>query len=107
MSPPEDELPNNLRAAVDKVMEQETLVRKPSTGSVPGMPATKQVLIRATDKDKDLWQRAAEHKGVSLSEFVRTACNEASSFLECQHPREYRRTYSWSDTCTLCGKRLK
>ena len=70
-------------------------------------PTVSQVLIRATPEEKDRWKAAAEKSGQSMSDFIRSCCNERSGeLLDCQHPVEYRKTYPWSSTCMKCGVRL-
>lgn len=70
--------------------------------------ADKQVIVRATKTEHERWKRAAEVEGTSLSQMVRDLMNKkATSILDCNHPREYRKTYPWSDTCTKCGTRLR
>jgi predicted HicB family RNase H-like nuclease len=108
MSPKEEEyeIQDNIQAAVDGVMKMEGLTRKPNTGSKPGLPANKQVLIRATDEDHERWKTAASELGISLAEFVRDVCNKAAGTTECQHPMEQRKIYPWMQRCMKCGKRL-
>lgn len=102
----EYEIQDNIQAAVDGVMKMEGLTRKPNTGSKPGLPANKQVLIRATDEDHERWKTAAAELGISLAEFVRDVCNKAAGTTECQHPMEQRKIYPWMQRCMKCGKRL-
>jgi predicted HicB family RNase H-like nuclease len=97
---------DNIQAAVDGVMKVEDLTRKANTGSKPGLPANKQVLIRATDEDHERWKTAAAELGVSLAEFVRDSCNKAAGSLECQHLPEHRKVYPWMQKCLNCGKRF-
>jgi predicted HicB family RNase H-like nuclease len=97
---------DNIQAAVDGVMKAEDLTRKANTGSKPGLPANKQVLIRATDEDHERWKSAASVLGVSLAEFVRDACNKAAVSMDCQHLPEHRKVYPWMQKCLNCGKRF-
>jgi len=98
----------NLEAAMNKVAETLNLTRKINTGSKPGEPAQRQVLIRASVTDHENWKRTAEIRGVALSELIRELCNiAAKEALECQHPAEFRKTYKWSDTCLKCNTRLR
>jgi predicted HicB family RNase H-like nuclease len=101
-----EEVQDNIQAAVDGVMKVEDLTRKANTGSKPGLPANKQVLIRATDEDHERWKTAAAELGVSLAEFVRDSCNKAAGSLECQHLPEHRKVYPWMQKCLNCGKRF-
>lgn len=99
---------DNIEAAMDKVAETLEPTRKPNTGSTPGEPAMKQVIVRATEHDQDRWKQAAEKQGVSMAEFVRRVCNEAASEeLDCKHPIQYRKSYPWSERCTRCNTRLR
>lgn len=98
---------DNVEAAMEKVAETLDLTRSTNTGSKPGEPAAKQVLVRASESDHQRWKDAAEKKGVSMSEFVRECCNEAASeLLECQHPTNMQRFYPWGKTCLQCGEKL-
>lgn len=101
-----EEVQDNIQAAVDGVMKIEDLTRKANTGSKPGLPANKQVLIRATDEDHERWKTAAAELGVSLAEFVRDACNKAAGSMMCQHLPEHRKVYPWMSKCLKCGKRF-
>lgn len=99
---------DNLEAAMSKVAGALKHTRKPNTGSTPGEPAQRQVLIRASARDHDRWKQSAEVHGMALSELIRELCNNfAILTLDCQHPAEFRRTYSWSDTCLKCNTRLR
>ena len=108
MSDDKSQNDDNLEAAMEQVARTTRLSRKANTGSTPGAPAEKQVLIRASEADHERWKQAAEFVGKSLAEFVREVMNaKAAELLDCQHPLEYRRQYPWSDVCLKCGKRLK
>lgn len=99
---------DNIEAAMDKIAETLTPTRKSNTGSTPGEPAQRQVLIRATVRDHERWKQCAEIRGMALSELVRELCNNlAVEMLDCSHPMEFRRTYKWSDTCLRCNTRLR
>lgn len=99
---------DNIEAAMDKIAETLEPTRKPNTGSSPGEPALKQVLIRASEVDHNRWKEVADRRGQSLSEFVRHVCNiEADNELDCQHPMQYRKKYPWAERCTRCGLRFK
>lgn len=99
---------DNLEAAMEKVAETTSKGRSSNIGSKPGEPASKQVLIRANEVDHERWKRAAEARGVSLSEFIRDCLNDrASELLDCQHPLNQRRYYPWSEMCLACGQRLR
>ena len=99
---------DNIEAAMEKIAETLTPTRKSNTGSSPGEPAQRQVLIRATVRDHERWKQCAEMRGIALSELVRELCNNlAIEMLDCSHPMEFRRTYKWSDTCLRCNTRLR
>lgn len=99
---------SNLEAAMNKVAETLNLTRKVNTGSKPGEPAQRQVLIRASVTDHERWKKTAEARGLALSELIRELCNAAATEeLECTHPAEFRKTYKWSDTCYKCNTRLR
>lgn len=99
---------DNIEAAMDKLAETLEPTRKTNTGSTPGEPALKQVLIRATELDHNRWKEVADRRGQSLSEFVRQVCNvEAERELDCQHPMEFRKNYPWAERCRKCGFRFR
>ena len=98
---------NNLNAAMKKVIESTDLTIKPIEGTDDG-PANSQVLIRTTDTDKERWKNAAESSQMTMSSWIRSVLNDAArKILDCEHPKEMRRVYPWSDICTKCGKRFK
>ena len=101
-----EEVQDNIQAAVDDVMNVTELTRKANTGAKPGLPANKQVLIRATDEDHERWKSAAAELGVSLAEFVRDVCNKAAGTTGCQHLPQDRKVYPWMQKCMKCGKRF-
>lgn len=99
---------DNLIPAVDKYAESMKLTRGSNTGSKAGSPATKQVLIRATDEDHLRWKEAAEKSGVTLSEYIRDVLNGASKEdLDCIHPLEYRRWNLRTEKCLKCGAKIR
>jgi hypothetical protein len=101
-----NETPDNVEAAMDKVAETLDMTRSTNTGSKPGEPAAKQVLVRASEADHQRWKDAAEKQGISMSEFVRECCNAAATqLLDCQHPTNMTRFYPWGKTCLQCGKK--
>lgn len=103
-----DEQEDNIEAAMAKVAENLTLTRKANTGSVPGEPAQKQVMVRASEIDHVRWKEAAEKSGISMAEFIRDAVNVAAkNALECEHPVETRKSYPWSEFCLKCNSRIK
>lgn len=98
---------DNIEAAMKHVAETIDPTVPHNTNAEDGATATKQVLIRATEADRTKWKLAADHDGISLSEFIRNACNaKAASILECQHPAEMRKFYPWGTTCLKCKAKL-
>ena len=103
----EAEIFDNLDAAMTKVAESIKPTRKATTGGGDGQPVQKQVLIRASEADHERWRDAAEKNGMSMSEFIRVAANDAAARVaECQHPIDRRKTYPWASFCLECNKRL-
>lgn len=99
---------DNIEAAMDHVAETIEPTRSPNTNSQDGKTANKQVIVRATEEDHERWKAAANFENISLSEFMRNACNKAAgNILECSHPMEMRKAYPWSERCLSCGKRLR
>lgn len=99
---------DNLKAAMKQVAETMPLTRPSNTNADGDATASKQVLIRATEYDRDRWKQAADKEDISLSEFIRNACNHAAAeSLDCQHPIEMRKIYPWSETCLKCKTRLR
>lgn len=108
-STPEEQEPteDNIVAAMEMVAENLEPTIGKTTGAEEDQTATKQVLIRATERDRDRWKEAADSKGISLSEFVRNLCNAAADeILDCNHPQEMRIAYPWSERCMACGHRF-
>lgn len=70
--------------------------------------ADKQVLIRATQYDKDRWKASADAKGLTVSEWIRSVLNDAArNTLDCSHPINRRRYYPWAEFCLECNMRLR
>lgn len=94
---------DNLEAAVGAL--ERGMAVGASTGSEEGEPAQKVVYVRVSVGKHGEWSEVAEGRGVSLSEFVRSCVDPVvDGVLRCPHLR--RQTYTWSDTCLDCGKRL-
>jgi predicted HicB family RNase H-like nuclease len=99
---------DNLDAAMEKVAENITMGRRSNTGSKPGEPAQKQVIVRTSEANHDKWKQAAEIQGVSLAEFIRALADaEAKKLLECTHPADSVVRYPWLVKCKKCGERLE
>ena len=94
------------QAAVAAALDEVTLGVSSPTGAEPG-EGTVQVLVRVPAASRDRWKAAAEAAGVTLSEFVRSRCDDAAGeVLDCQHPLAYRKTLPWAEICKACGTRL-
>ena len=99
---------DNLAAAMDKVAEFIEPTVASNTGAEPGAPAVAQVLVRTTHEERERWKEAAEAKGLSLSEFIRSVVGDATAaVLDCPHPLNQRRWYPWAEFCIECGNRLR
>jgi len=104
----EDAPPDNVESAMDKVASVLNLSRKKNINTKDGETAQKQVMIRATDEDHEKWKQCAEHLGVSMAEFIRSACNDKyEDIMVCKHPLEFRKSYPWREDCLKCGKVLR
>lgn len=98
------ESPDNLAAAVKAVGTN--LSRRTKASGADN--EQQQVLIRAPRDSHERWKQAAEQRGISMSEFVRTAADtEAAAILDCLHGVEHRRWYPWSELCLKCGIELR
>ena len=96
---------DNLEQAMNAVAE--VMEHTISTRLEGETPADKQVLIRATDVDRERWKNAAQKEGKSLAQFLRDTINEkVVEILDCTHPLEQRRIYPWAQICTRCNQRL-
>jgi hypothetical protein len=99
---------DNLVAAMDHVADHLEPTVAPDTGSEPGAPAAAQVLVRTTHEERERWKQAAERRGLTLSDFVRSTVGAATAdTLDCPHPLNQRRWYPWAEFCLECGQRLR
>jgi len=97
---------DNVEAAMHDLAEGMDLTVSTKVSDDDG-PADKQILIRATEHDRERWKRAAEVEGVSLSALIRSTMNgRVTEILDCTHPPQFRKTYPWADFCTKCDMRL-
>jgi hypothetical protein len=97
---------DNIEAAMNHVAEDMDLTVSTRVSDDDG-PADKQILIRATESDKERWKRAAEVAEVSLSALIRDTMNiKVTDILDCSHPMEFRQKYPWAEFCTKCDIRL-
>ena len=97
---------SNLTAAMNHVAENINLTVAPMS-KVDDAPADKQVLIRATEYDRNRWKDASVKSGITLSSWIRDALNrEASNALDCPHPMHQMRFYPWATICLECGMRF-
>jgi predicted DNA binding CopG/RHH family protein len=96
------------REAIDKVMEENKDISISNPATANGETVDKQVLIRASEADRDRWKQAAEKGGLTLSAWIRDSLNKsASDALDCPHPLNFRRFYPWAEICLSCHTRLK
>lgn len=96
----------NIRAAIDKVISTSDMNVRRMQKDDDG-PASKQVLIRTTDLDRENWKKVSEIVGTTLSAWIRETLNEkARIFLECDHPESFTRSYPWAVLCNKCGRRI-
>lgn len=97
---------SNLISAMNHVAENTSMSVSPMQKS-DDAPADKQVLIRATEHDRDRWKNASNKVGVTLSSCIRDALNkEAANVLDCPHPDHQVRYYPWATICLECGQRF-
>lgn len=102
----EHDVEDNIEAAMDKVAETLEPTRQPRPENEDAF--SKQVLIRASQRDHERWKMAAATLGVSMAEFVRDCANSrATDLLDCSHPLNQRRYYPWAEFCLKCGMRLR
>lgn len=99
---------NKIREAVDKVMEDDKNLSIANPATAAGETVDKQVLIRASEHDRDRWKSAADKSGSTLSAWIRDSLNKAAAeALDCTHPLNSRRFYPWAEICLACNTRLK
>ena len=97
---------DNIEAAMHDLAEGMDLTVSTKVSEDDG-PADKQILIRATEHDRERWKRAAEVAGISLSALIRNTMNiKVTDILDCSHPMEFRQEYPWASFCTKCDIRL-
>ena len=97
---------DNIEAAMAQVAEDMDLTVSTRVSDDDG-PADKQILIRATESDRERWKRAAEVAEVSLSALIRNTMNiKVTDILDCSHPMQFRQEYPWASFCTKCNIRL-
>jgi predicted DNA-binding protein len=97
-----------IREAVDKVMEEDKDLAIANPATTNGESVDKQVLIRASEHDRERWKQSAEKAGTTLSAWIRDSLNgSAAEALDCPHPLNFRRFYPWAEICLSCHTRLK
>ena len=97
---------DNVEAAMHEIAEDMDLTVSTKVSDDDG-PADKQILIRATENDRERWKRAAEVEHVSLSALIRSTMNaRVTDILDCSHPLQFRKEYPWASFCTKCDMRL-
>lgn len=81
------------------------------TDDEPGSPADKQLMVRCTQSEKDLWKQAADASNETLAAFVRKTLNEnATKMLSCAHPQNKVKFYPWGSPqffCLACNSRIE
>lgn len=98
---------DNVEAAMHDLAEGMDLTVSTKVSDDDG-PADKQILIRATEHDRERWKRAAEVAEMSLSALIRETMNlKVADILDCSHPPEFRVSYPWAEHCKKCGSRLR
>lgn len=96
----------NLIAAMNHVADNLDPTVSPMQ-KIDDAPADKQVLIRATEYDRDRWKNASTKSFISLSLWIRETLNkEAANVLDCPHPPHQMRYYPWATICLECSKRF-
>lgn len=77
----------------------------------PDAPADKQLLVRCTEAEKELWKKAATKNGETMASFVRRVLNEsAHKATTCHHPRHQVKMYPWGSPplyCLACQTRIE
>tara|TARA_B110001454_G_scaffold83618_1_gene80373 strand:+ start:6379 stop:6930 length:552 start_codon:yes stop_codon:yes gene_type:complete len=97
---------DNIEAAMNDLAEDMDLTVSTRVSDDDG-PADKQILIRATETDRERWKRAAEKAEMSLSALIRDTMNiKVTDILDCSHPMSHRTKYPWAEFCTKCDVRL-
>lgn len=75
-----------------------------------GSPADKQLMVRCTQEEKDLWKKASDKNNETLASFVRRTLNESSlRTTTCPHPQHMVKFYPWSKPqffCLACNTRI-
>jgi len=101
---------DNIEAAMDKVAENMdmTIAARAKEDDEADVPASKQILIRATSVEHERWKRAAEISETNVSAMVRDLVNKhVMDVLDCNHPTNMRRYYPWAEFCLKCNLRLR
>ena len=102
-----------VQAMSDVVSEMADTNVKPvmPTDDEPGSPADKQLMVRCTQSEKDLWKKASDASSETLASFVRRILNDAAMrATSCSHPQHLVKFYPWGSPqffCTGCSKRLE
>ena len=80
------------------------------TDEEPGGPADKQLMVRCTQPEKDLWKQAADANTETLASYVRRVLNEnAHKSTTCSHPKQFVKFYPWGKPqfyCLSCNTRI-
>lgn len=80
------------------------------TDDEPGSPADKQMLVRCTEAEKELWKKAADSNKETLAAYVRRVLTkDAEIATTCQHPQHQVKFYPWGQPqfyCLKCSSRI-
>lgn len=105
MNEPREE-ESNIEAAMHKVASTMDLSVSVAVGD--DGPATKQIIVRASDVDHERWKQASHKEGKSMAQFIRETINDrVREVLDCTHPTNMRRYYPWAEFCLKCNTRLR
>lgn len=81
------------------------------TDEEPGVPADKQLLVRCTEAEKELWKNAAAANNETMAAYVRRVLNDdAQRATTCPHPRQHVKVYPWGSPplfCLRCKTRIE
>ena len=105
--------PEMMEAMSEVLSEMDDVAVKPvtPTDDEPGAPADKQLLVRCTESEKELWKQAAQAHGETMAAYVRRVLNEdAQKSTNCSHPRGQVKVYPWGTPplfCLACKTRIE
>jgi len=106
---PTEEIVQAMDEAMDEMADMNIKPVSP-TDDEHGSPADKQLMVRCTQPEKDLWKKAADSGNETLASFVRRVLNESAlKATTCSHPRDFVKFYPWGTPqffCLKCGVRI-